>query len=421
MSLLLQLSEASAWESFYEYKTSLACPKQFAKRLRDFIDGQEYLPIVRRIQAGEPFPLPRRAVISKESSTKKRTVYVYPEAENIVLKLLTHLLLRRYDGLFSRGLYSFRPGRSAKDAIRFLTSVPDLKDRFAYKVDVSNYFNSIPLTQFLPMLENALSDDPELYSFLSALLSEPEVLERGKPIREEKGIMAGTPLASFYANLYLRGLDRHFAEQNVPYVRYSDDIILFAKTEEECHAYAEEIRNYLKERGLSVNPDKESFTGPEDGFVFLGFSVKGGVIDIAPNSVRKLKKKMRRKARALLRWRERNGIDGEKAAKAFIRVFNRKLLESAGDNDLTWSYWFFSVINTAKSLRVIDRYAADCLRFLISGRRTKGRFDVRYEDLKALGFKSLVHAYYDFSGTPESTQKIHEKALQRHGKCDSIN
>ena len=40
----------------------------------------------------------------------------------------------------------------------------------------------------------------------------------------------------------------------------------------------------------------------------------------------------------------------------------------------------------------------DCLRYLLSGKRTKARFNVRYEDLKALGYRSLVNAYYDFSG-----------------------
>ena len=45
----------------------------------------------------------------------------------------------------------------------------------------------------------------------------------------------------------------------------------------------------------------------------------------------------------------------------------------------------------------IDRYAQDCLRVLMSGQRTKGRFNVRYEDLKKLGYRSLVHEYYAFN------------------------
>ncbi len=394
--MLDQLSRPESWERFYEYKTSLACPKDIARELRQFIDSQAYLTVCGEIESGARFPLPKRAVISKMHSQKKRIVYTYPYKETTVLKLLTFLLLRRYDGLFSEGLYSFRPGRSAKDAIRHLTRIPGMPQLYSYKVDISNYFNSIPVPRLLPMLEEVLGDDAALYGFLSRLLEEPYVNDRGKEIAEEKGIMAGTPLSAFYANLYLKDLDRHFEEQGIPYARYSDDIILFAPSREEAEAHAAYIRSFLAEYGLKVNPDKESFSTPEEGWTFLGFCCKGRQIDIAPATVAKLKQKMRRKTRALKRWQERTGVPGEKAAAAFIRIFNRKLLESPMDNELTWSFWFFSVINQTDSLQEIDHYAQECIRYLISGRRTKARFNVRYEDMKALGYRNLVHAYYAF-------------------------
>ena len=60
---------------------------------------------------------------------------------------------------------------------------------------------------------------------------------------------------------------------------------------------------------------------------------------------------------------------------------------------VAWLY-SFPVITTTKSLHEIDLYAQDLLRFLISGTHTKSRFNVRYEDLKALGYRSLVNEYY---------------------------
>ena len=397
MSLLDLLSRRDCWEEFYQYKTSLACPKAFSAALRQFIDRQDYLPVCEAMARGDRFPLPRRAVISKMSSRKKRIVYTYPDPENTVLKLLTYLLLRTCDGVFSPGLYSFRPRRSAKDAVRALSRVPQIGEMYAYKVDISNYFNSVPIGQLLPMLEEITAEDPALYAFLARLLTEPEVLDGTRTVTESKGIMAGTPLSAFYANVYLRDLDRHFAELGVPYARYSDDIILFAPSREEAESHAAFIRDFLFRYGLAVNPDKEQFNAPAEGWTFLGFICRDGVFDIAPATVQKLKAKMRRKTRALHRWQKRSGAGPERAAAAFIRVFNRKLMEGGADNELTWSHWFFSVINTADSLHAIDRYAQDCIRYLLQGTRTKARFNARYEDLKKLGYRSLVHAYYDFS------------------------
>ncbi|MBQ5334698.1 MAG: group II intron reverse transcriptase domain-containing protein [Oscillospiraceae bacterium] len=397
MSMLEQLTDPEVWERFYEYKASLAVPGAFLPELRHFIDEKGWEPVCAHIAAGEAFPLPSKTIISKLHTQKKRIVYTYPAAENTVLKLLTYLMLRKYDSLFSPNLYSFRPARTAKDAIRRLTGTQGIRQMFAYKVDISNYFNSVPVERLLPMLEAVMPDDPALFSFLAGLLTAEDVLDRGRVITEEKGIMAGTPQSSFYANLYLRELDALFCARGIPYARYSDDIILFAPTRGETERYAAEVRTALSAAGLSVNPSKECCSAPEDGWSFLGFYYRGGVIDIAPASVTKIKHKMRRKARALARWKARGHYSGEQAASAFIRIFNRKLLEHPEGGDLSWSCWFFPVITTAESLRIIDRYAQECLRWLISGKRTKARFDVRYDDLKHLGYESLVHHYYAYS------------------------
>ncbi len=396
MTILDRLTQREQWESFYRYKCSLTGSSAFCREFRRFIDEGGYLPVCERIRRGEPFPLPRKSFISKLDTQKKRVVYTYPEAENTVLKLLTYLLLRKYDGLFGSGLYSFRPNRTAKDAIRRLTGTRNIDGLYSYKADISNYFNSVPTAKLLPVLEEVTAGDGELYDFLSRLLSEPRVIDGRDVVTEDKGIMAGTPLSAFYANIYLMELDRFFERQGIPYGRYSDDIILFADSMEECKRYAEILRGLIAERGLTINPSKECFSAPQEGWTFLGFSYTDGTVDVAPASVKKLKGKMRRKARALVRWRKRNEIDGEKAALAFIRIFNRKLFECSEGSELTWSRWFFSAITTDLSLRVIDRYAQDCVRFIISGSRTKSRYNVRYEEIRRLGLRSLVHEYYKF-------------------------
>ena len=396
VSLIDKLFEKSSWERFYEYKSGLKCSRRFKKELREYIDSGAYLEYETAVRQMENLPLPSKAIISKMSSQKKRTVYKYPYGFNMLLKLLTYMTLRKYDHIYSNNLYSFRPGVCAKDAIMTICRSKDIKNMYSYKIDVSDYFNSIPVDKLCNILDETITDDGRLLSFMKALLCEEKALYENAPVTEQKGIMAGTPIASFYANLYLKDLDEFFKEKGVLYARYSDDIIVFAHTKEEIAGYKNVILEHLRNKGLNVNPDKEVFATPEDGFTFLGVEVKNGDIDIAPASVTKLKQKMRRKARALDRWYHREGIDSTKAAAAFIRIFNHKLLEVNEDSDLTWSLWFFPVITTPKSLHEIDLYAQELLRFLISGKHTKARYNVRYEDLKELGYRSLVNEYYSF-------------------------
>lgn len=394
-SLLDLLTDKDIWIRFLEHKRRQLESSAEADEIERFIATQGYLDVLRDMENGT-FPLPHRKMISKMGTRKKRIIYVYPRAHMLVLKLLTYLLLRRYDHLFSDCLYSFRPSSGAKDAIRKLTRSADISFRYSYKVDISDYFNSVDIDILLPEVRDILKDDPKLYRFLAGILLEDNVLVGNEVISEKKGIMAGTPTASFFANVYLMGLDEHFERHADAYARYSDDIIIFAKNEDELRDHIAYIYGFLDMRHLSVNHDKEEYSKPGGKWTFLGFSYEDGTIDISPVSVDKIKGKMRRKARSLIRWGARKDIDGTKCAKAFIRIFNRKLLMESQDNDLTWSYWYFPVINTDRSLHEIDRYAQETIRYIVSGCRNKKRYKVSYDDIKSLGYRSLVNEYYKF-------------------------
>lgn len=395
MGMVYALSRQEVWQEFLEYKLSGGhLSKKDEKTLTEWIEGRGYLSVVEKIHRGEGFAPPRKSAISKMSSSKKRIVYTYAEDENWVLKLLTWLLLRKYDDLFAYNLYSFRPGKGVRDAVTRLTRTSNIRSMWSYKVDISNYFNSIPVERLLPLLRKTLADEPEICCFLESLLTNPLVNDRGALIPEEKGIMAGTPISTFLANLYLAHMDHYFAAAGVIYARYSDDIIVFGSTEAEREQSAADILRFLREAGLSVNPAKEARTAPGEMWTFLGICYREGVIDVAPVSVDKLKGKMRRKTRALMRWQARKGVAGVHAAKAFVRVFNRKLFENPVEHELTWARWYFPLINTVESLKVIDEYSQYCIRCLATGKHTKARFNFRYEEMKELGYISLVNRYY---------------------------
>lgn len=397
MDILTEMESPASWLSFLEYrKESCRLTPQEEAELREYIENKAYLPILDRIRRGEPFPHPRKTAISKKSTSKKRIVYVFPPKESWVLKLMTHLLLRRYDRLFTPNLYSFRAGHGVKEAVGFLRRIPGISRMYSYKADIRNYFNSIPVETLLPLLKEAIPDEPGVYAFLEALLRDPLVYDQGQLISEEKGIMAGCPLSTFLANLYLRELDHLFLENHWIYARYSDDIILFAPSREELDVRIEVVHRFLGEKGLSINPEKESVTQPGEPWVFLGICCGEGVIDVAPVSVEKIKAKMRRKMRALSRWADRNQVSGVHAARAFIKVFNHKLFENPISNDLTWARWFFPLITTDRSLHEIDLYAQQCIRTLATGKHTKSAYNFRYEQMKELGYVSLVNRYYSF-------------------------
>ena len=109
MSILHKIAQKETWEAFYEHKVAEGYIQPAESReLKRFIEKELYRPVVDRIFAGQGFSYPVKKEISKIGKQKKRVVYTFRHDENLVLKLLTHLLVREHDHLFSPNLYSFR-------------------------------------------------------------------------------------------------------------------------------------------------------------------------------------------------------------------------------------------------------------------------------------------------------------------------
>ena len=407
MSLLDILSDEKVWIDFYEQKVD---PTYFriadAQQLFQYVRQKRYLPVVERIKSGEGLSVPQKKRIAKADSSKKRIVYSLPEDEAMVLKLLTWLMIRKYDPFFSDNLYSFRPGYGVKHALKRILNDPESSQYYSYKLDVRNYFNSIDIDLLNPILKELLSDDLPLYDFLTQQLSNPKVFDEGDLVEENKGVMAGMPYAVFLANVFLTPLDRMFEQiPGVVYCRYSDDIILFFKDKETLEQVKVILHNYLSDYHLEINPSKVIETRPGESWTFLGFECDGKAIDVSNVSVQKLKSKMKRKAKALRRWAEVNRKDGWMAARAFIKHFNKKLYTSESNCEVNWSWWYFPLITTDSSLKQIDSYMQDCIRYVATGKRTKSRFNFSYEKMKDLGMLSLVNMWYKL---PFLTSDINE-------------
>ena len=396
-SILTQLTRQETWEAFLAYRLMKGrfTWHEFDEADR-FVEQEAYLHLAQRIAQGGGIGIPRKKIINKMGTGKKRVVYSFAPDEMVILKRLAFKLYD-YDACFSSNCYAFRRGIKASDAIFRIRR--DIGDRrmWAYKLDIHDYFNSISIDILLPMLAEMLADDLPLYRFFEKMLTDDRVEYNGETIHEHHGVMAGTPTAPFLADVYLKEVDRFFHDAHVVYARYSDDIILFAPDRETLMAYKGKMAEFLRKYRLEVNPDKENIYSPDEAYEFLGFKCHAYDIDISEATKKKMKGKIRRATRSLMRWSIRNNMEPEKAMKGLINHFNRVFFEDDDTETLTWSRWFFPVINQTDGLKEIDHYLQQNIRFLSTGKHNKANYKINYAQLKQLGYKSLVNEYYQWT------------------------
>ena len=398
VSIIDRINSLEEWQTFLNFKiSSKSLSISEEKELVKFIDNKRYEYYYDLIKDNNfPSDFPYKKIINKSGTDKKRIVYSFSNEENIVLKFIAFNLYQ-FDYYFNNNCYAFRRNYGVKDAIRKFKGNEEYAKKYCFKVDISNYFNSIDIDILLKKLVFVREQDEELFRLFEKILREDRVYENGNIVSDSHGAMAGMPCSPFFANVYLSDVDKYFEEYGVEYFRYSDDVLIFADEKEDIEKIRDIFSIKVKENKLELNERKVSLYKPYESFEFLGFSYNNGIIDISDNTKRKLKAKIKRKANALRRWQRKKNLSSDKAAIGFIKAMNCKFYGGNNEDnqeDFTWCRWFFPNIMIDTSLIEIDKYMQEYIRYIITGRHYKGNYRITYEQMKEWGYRSLVHEYY---------------------------
>lgn len=398
MGILNRVRTQEVREAFVRYKRKREkYDKKEVEDMAAYILSDECVRDIDRMIRGDyRLSPPYHYRVPKDLSGRKRHVYSYKGPEKYLLKLIAYGL-HDHDGMFSQGLYSFRTSRTAQD---FLLALRDNKETPRYyiiKADVSNYVGSIVPEKIIPRLEQLFSGDPSFMELLKAVLLRRECIERdGSVVSCEPGGLGGVPLANLFMNVYLMEMDEYFYPRAPLYCRYSDDIIIFARSRQEAEDYLQVFHRILEEKELKTNPKKTYLIEPGEEVEILGCKLKEGRLDISDHAMRKLKRKIRMRARFLVRNKWQQGLSDEECGLRMVQYCNKLFFGGGIAHQHTWARWLFPVITDTAGLEELDHYVQNTIRFSITGTMGDRRYRIRYQELKKLGYRSLVHAYYHF-------------------------
>lgn len=356
------------------------------------------------------FSIPQKVEINKIGSKKKKTIYLFNFRDDFTLKVLNRILIDKYSNLISPACHSFQAKKGAKTAFKSLLKDKSLNEKFCLKTDISNFFNSINTIDFFNSLPIEIRSNKFILSILKQVILSRKCLYKNKIIYENKGLMAGTAIAPFLSNLYLKSIDEHFVKSNVTYARYSDDIILF-DNKNAVNKHFNYLKNELNIRKLVLNEQKTNIFSPGEKWTFLGFTYSNGIIDISENSVNKLKGKVKRLSKRYNRKYVSGRFSKHETLSYFIKKLNNKFYgKSTKIDTLCWSKWYFPLINTSTTLKRVDNYIQNKLRYSVTGRYCKLNYKkVPYSLLKSLEYKPLNSTFHLFKYDYEKFNKLIHK------------
>ncbi len=257
----------------------------------------------------------KRVYIPKRGSTGKRRPLGIPVIVDRVLQArVVNALEPEWEARFEPRSYGFRPGRGCHDAIEAIFHVArgaNPRRRWALDADLAAAFDRIDHSHLLDQL-GTFPARGLIADWLKA-----GVIEKGRFAPTEEGTPQGGVASPLLLNVALHGMEwaagvRYQqtgvnAGETMPgspvLIRYADDLVALCHTRDEAEQVKARLAGWLTPRGLSFNEDKTRIVTLDQGFDFLGFTVRrqSGKLLIKPSNaaLRRIRERLRTEMRAL--------------------------------------------------------------------------------------------------------------------------
>lgn len=323
----------------------LATP-QVRVRLYEAIKNEQY----------EIMP-PHQIEIPKDDGTM-RLVYVNEDQDRIICTLANDCVMELFADMIHSSCVSYQKGKGTQEIVQRISGeIVKLNKNTSekpcgYVSDFTKFFDSVTLDKIDEIFDTwearlgfEHGTEPVINMFRKYYHGTLYFDINGELQNKYLSLRQGCALAAALSCMVLHELDDFMSKKYDVYYRYSDDCLIIDSNTSEI---IDDMNSICTKYGTCLNPKKIKPVYCNKWFKFLGFQIKGNMITLSKNRVKKFQKEI------MNRTLNKPNITFEQARKNVINYLYV--------GDYCWATSCLGTVNVKPDLDEMDNFIKDCLR-----------------------------------------------------------
>jgi len=222
----------------------------------------------------QPLPVRRVDIPKAGKPGEWRPLGIPAVIDRVCQQALLNRLEPIFEPLFDDSSFGYRPGRSAKDALRKMWREIEAGAEWIVDADLKDYFGSIDHDKLLTWVAQRVADGRVL-TLVERMLT-AGAMQHGRLFPTTQGTPQGGVVSPLLSNILLTPFDREMRRRGYQLTRYADDWAVTCRSRQEAEAALRCATKILATLGVQLNLRKTRIVHVRQGIAFLGYTIRRG-------------------------------------------------------------------------------------------------------------------------------------------------